>query len=88
MIGIDVQIRACIGTIGYVVSPFACSVISFVNNNSSIPSSSGLLGTLLHLTLGVVVNLDVVLVVLLRPLGGILSTVGYLGIFLNIGLPL
>lgn len=50
------------------------------------PFSSGLLGTLLHLTLGIVVGLDVVLVGLLVQLKGTLSILGILNIFVGIGI--
>lgn len=66
------------------LSLFAFSVISLSITHQ--PSSSDLLGKLLHLTLGIVVGLDAVLVVLLQSIGGILGTLGYISIFISIGL--
>jgi hypothetical protein len=66
------------------LSLFASSVTSSLITHQFF--SSGLLGNLLHLTLGIVVGLDVVLVVLLQSVGGILNTLGFINIFIGIGL--
>jgi len=79
---ISAQITASINVIGYVIS---CSVTSLSITHQ--PSSSGLLGSLLHLTLNVVVGLNVnILSSLLQPLAEDLDSLGILDIFVNIGI--
>lgn len=64
---------------------FASSVIPLSITHQ--PSFSGLLGNLLHLTVSVVIGLNVsILAGLLQPIGGILNVLGILHIFIGIGI--
>jgi len=87
---VDLDISVFAAIVFGLVQIIANVCIGVININADITlcisQIGGLLGTLLSLTLDVVVGLDIVLSVLLGSLGGILNTLGYLHIFIGIGL--
>ena len=84
LLHISVDITARINIIGYAIS-LSVTYLAITH----LPFSSGLLGTLLHVTLAVVVDLDVsILVGILAPLRGIFVDLNILGIFVGIGISL
>ena len=82
VINISVEITACIHVIGYVIS---LSVTSLAITYQ--PFSSGLLCTLLKVTVDVVVDINVTIVAgLLEPLKAELGNLGIIDVFVSIGI--
>jgi len=74
------------GLIQIIVTVLSLCVSINVQITSCIGVIGGLLGTLVQVTLGVVVGLDVILTGLLQPLAGSLNHLGFLDIFINVGI--
>jgi len=88
VVDIDINVFASIvcGLIQSITAILVIVINISVDIRTCVGTIGGLLATLLHVTIGVVVNLEVVLVVLLQPLGGILNVLGFLDLFVGIGI--